>query len=178
MSIQDSIRELVIPRIETLVKSSVVLGDSRGRAILTALSIPIAPDPEQVTFTMKFRCSYVDEWVTELTKLRKDINKYPFLFVNARGIIYEGQIVTVPEMVVATRTSKEWKAEQRDDYTQNPILGNLTSYLEDALGCFFGTEGSFHLRTERVYNSKLDGTVGEFIDAVIIKQTKLRILNC
>ena len=178
MSIQDSIRKLVIPRIETLVKSSVVLGDTRGRAILTALSIPITTDPSHVVFTMKFRCSYVDEWVTELTKLRNDINKYPFLFVNARGIIYEGQVVTIPEMVVATRTSKEWKAEQRDDYTQNPILWNLTSYLEDTLECFFGTDGEFHLRTERVYNSKLDGTVGEFIDAVIIKQTKLRILNC
>lgn len=178
MTIQEAIVEFVIPRIETKVKNSVVLGDNQGKAILTGLNIPMSVNPAQVAFTMKFYYSYAEEWITVLTKLAKDLDKYPFLFINARGVIYEGDVVTIPEMVIATRTSPEWYAGNRDAFTMCPILANLTYFLEESLNTFFGTDGELSLRVEMVYNSKLvSKSVTETIDAVLITNTKLRILK-
>jgi len=178
MNIQDAIEELVIPRVETLVKKNLVLGDEIGRAILTASGLPMTIDPEDVDFSLKFKYSYVDEWIAEMGEYQENADKYPFFHVNARGVTYEGDVVTIPEMVLATVTDFAWTSEQKDKNTLNPILQNLLTYIEDSFMCFFGTENGFSLRYERLYNAQLSGqNNNDYIDAVLIKNTKVRIIK-
>lgn len=178
MTVQDAIRTLVVPRVETLVKANIVIGDELGRAILEASGLPMSVDPDQVPFSLKFKYSYVDEWISEMGEYRDEADKYPFLHVNARGVEYEGDLVTIPEMVLATVTDKTWTSEQKDANSLNPIIQNLLNYLEDSFDCYFGTADGFSLRYERLYNAKLEGKNShEYIDAVLIKQTKVRILK-
>jgi len=178
MNVQDTIRDYVVPRIETKVKANLVLGDEIGRAILAASGLPIGVSPESVEFTLKFKYSYAQEWIAEMGEYSDDKDKYPFLHVNAKGVTYEGDVVTIPEMVLATVTDFTWTSEQKDANTPNPIILNILAYLEDSLDAYFGTENGFCLRYEPLYNAQLNGeNTNDYIDAVLIKNTKLRILK-
>lgn len=173
-TIQQSIKDLVIPRVETLVKNAVVIGNEHGQALLTALGQKMKVSPTQVSFTLHFKCSYVDEWIGELARVKT----FPFLWVNAKGITYDGDVCTIPEMLLCTLTDERWTAEQKDGFVLDGILKIIHGYLEDTFQCFYGTDSGFSLRYERLYNAKLQGQgTAQTIDAILIKQTKVRILK-
>lgn len=178
--IQEVIKDYVIPRIDTLVKRNIVIGDEIGRAILTASGLPMTVDPDQVEFALKFKYSYVEEWIAEMGEYQDEADKFPFLHINAKGVTYEGDVVTIPEMVLATATDMSWTSEQKDENVLKPIVLVLLEYLEGELNATFGTDDGFSLRYEPLYNAKLAGkNTSTYIDAVLIKNTKLLIYkNC
>lgn len=180
MIIQDSIRELVLPRIDKLVKQNVVLGTSDGKILTTALGIAMSVDQSQVNFHLKMKYSYAEECVAELSKVTKRSDKFPILIINAKGVKYDGDVVTIPEMMLATWTVQEYKAADRDIKTIKPILSILSAMLEDSLREFFGVESGFNLKAEIIYNGlnpKLN--LSDKVDAILFTNTKLRILkNC
>lgn len=79
----------------------------------------------------KFKHSSVMEFVDEMSKLKTDI-KYPFFFVNAGLIEYDLEnpddiIVTVGEIVIATKFISNASSERKDAEVFRPIL---TPFLE------------------------------------------------
>jgi hypothetical protein len=74
----------------------------------------------------KFKYSTPTEFVDELKAL-DDSQRYPFFFVNSMLVDYDLQskndrIINVGEIVIATKTLKEWSSEARDAKSFKPIL--------------------------------------------------------
>ena len=74
----------------------------------------------------KFKYSTPTEFVNEMKKL-DDSQRYPFFFVNSMLVDYDLQskndrIINVGEIVIATKTDKEWSSEARDAKSFKPIL--------------------------------------------------------
>lgn len=178
MMIQDSFRALVTPRIDKLVKQNVVIGTSEGKILTTALGIPMSVNPDQVNFHLKLICDYPDKITAALTgKARND--KFPALILNAKGIKYEGDVVTIPEMMLAVWASTRTAADS-DVQTIKPILAILADMLEDTLQGYYGVDEGFNLKAEVIYNgSTSEIKTSDKVDAILFTNTKLRIIkNC
>lgn len=181
MIIQDAFRDLVIPRVDKLVKQNVAIGTSDGKILTTALGQALTVNQSQVSFHLKMVYSYAEECAAILANNqyeRKD--KYPLLVINAKGVKYDGDTVTIPEMMLATWTVETYKAADRDIKTIKPILSILTAILEDSLREYFNVDYPFHLKAEIVYNGlnpKLNAS--DKLDAILFTNTKLGIIkNC
>jgi len=180
MMIQDSIRELVLPRIERLVAKAVVLGTSSGKVLVNEKGVAMSISEAQIAFKLKLKYSYSDECASELSQFPSLGSRYPLLWINAKGVKYEGEIVTIPEMILATWTKEGYKAADRDYKTFYPILTILSEMLDVTFRDLYGVESGFKLKSEVVYNGlnpKLNAP--DKVDAVLFTNTKLRILkNC
>ena len=126
------------------------------------------------------------EFVTMLSKLRSNV-KYPFIFINSIGVRYSDDgIVTVPDVVFATLSDKNWSARERDEKSMKPILIPLVDEFERQLG--FSRE----LRIQTVGDKTLHyfyGTTGingydgaifpDHVDAIQLTNYRFRISkNC
>lgn len=181
MIVQDTFREFVLPRIDSLVAQNVVLGTSAGKILITSLGLAMSVNPSQVTFHLKMVCSDVQECAAILADPKyKKADKYPILVLNARGIKYEGDIVTIPEMMLATWTVQTYKAADRDIKTIKPILSTLSLMLENTLRDVFNVESDFHLTSEIVYNGAMsEMSLSDKVDAILFTNTKLQLIkNC
>lgn len=177
MTIQETMRDSIIPRVETLVKRNVVIGTSMGVTITNENGAAMRVDSSQVVFSLKFKCSYAEEWTSEMSRLQ-DADKFPFLFINTKDINQKGDIVTISEMALATWTDDTWTAEQKELNSINPILNNLADKLEEAISDLCGVDSGFKLDRLIVLNGmnpKLN--TSDKVDAILFKNTKLRILK-
>ena len=137
---------------------------------------------------VKFKCSTGNEFVHDL-KLLKDTVKYPFFFINSTAVEYDRQnpqetIVSVGEIVIATKSLPEWTSEQRRSKSFEPILVPfLETFLEqvrvNSQGAVLSEEGKVKLHyfygKQGLYGT--DGNVFEdAVDAIQLLNFKFRIL--
>lgn len=177
--IQDTFGLYVIPRINTEFRKMFVISDEMGRPILTeeAKALGIV----STTFDLKFRHDLPEEWSKELSELRDDKNKYPFLFIDSTSVVYEDNgNVTIGYMVLATLSKDSYYSGQRDIRSYKPYLNNLDALLEDTMHHVFGTQNPLPCQKRILYKGKLTGQKqpqDTYIDAIEYKNLKLRILN-
>jgi len=137
---------------------------------------------------VKFKCSTGNEFVHDL-KLLKDTVKYPFFFINSTAVEYDRQnpqetIISVGEIVIATKSLSEWTSEQRRSKSFEPILVPfLETFLEqvrvNSQGVVLSEEGKVKLHyfygKQGLYGT--DGNVFEdAVDAIQLLNFKFRIL--
>lgn len=179
MIVQDTFRQYVLPRIDSLVAQNVVLGTSTGAILTTALGLAMSVNPTQVNFHLKMISAYSEECAAILSNQKyTKADKFPVLVLNAKGIKYEGDIVTIPEMMLATWTVQTYKAADRDVKTIKPILEILSKMLENTLKDVFNVESGFTLTSEIVYNGEML-SMPDKVDAILFTNTKLQLIkNC
>lgn len=124
------------------------------------------------------------EFVTMLTKLKADV-KYPFIFINSIGVRYGDKgMVTVPDIVVATRSDKNWSALERDTKSMKPFLIPIVDEFERQMR--FSRELRIQTVGEKVLHyfygtSGINGYEGvlfpDHVDAIQLINYKFRISN-
>ena len=161
----------VVPMLNERFSKLLVLSDELGQAIMTDKGLIAVDVPTDVTFY----CSYVSEWLGMIKELeKKQENCYPFLFINANGLIQEGKTFTIREMVIATQSSKELRVEDKRLNVINPILLNLKDILIDVIRDVFAVDEPFEPRTEVIYSEKERSRLPEGVDAILFTNIKIR----
>lgn len=179
MIIQDSLRALVIPRIDNLVKQNVVLGTQDGKILTTALGLAMTVNPSQVNFHLKLIYDYAEQTVSMLAGKTSRNDKFPALIINAKGVRYEGDVVTIPEMMLAVWSTGKTAADS-DKSTIKPILAILAAMLENSLIACYNVSSDFKLNAEIIYNGSMSEIkTSDKVDAILFTNTKLEIIkNC
>lgn len=163
--------QYVVPRVEAGFSDLLVHGTEKQEAIQTDKGIKIV-----LPTKLYFYCSYVSEWINLLSGFEAKGKGYPFLFINTNGLIQEGNTYTIREMVLATKSSKEWRVEKKRKYVIDPILSNMKDLLISAMRDVFAVDEPFEPRTEVVYSEKDRSKLPEGVDAIVFTNLKLRVI--
>lgn len=170
--IQYVFSDKVIPRVQNRFAAMAVLSNEWVQAITTPSYLLSG-----VSSTVNFKYSEAQEWVNELPH-RMEKDRYPFLFINASTVKYRGDVCTIGELVIATLSNEEWGADARERHNINPILRNLKDLVVEAIDVFFATDRPFEPEYEYVYNALRSTDFKDDIDAVVLRNIKLRIIKC
>jgi len=183
--IQDEFVNKVIPRVEKKFKALCVISNEKGEIILTDVGKALDYPDVQNLFTLKFSHSLAEDWTNELKGAQEAQCKYPFVFINSETVEYavDSDLVTIGELVIATLGASNGDGQPadnsnaRDLQTVKPILLNLAILLIDALKANFGTDYPFTPQLKIRYKGEMTHPYDEYIDAITIKDIKLRILT-
>lgn len=164
----------IVPKLNEAFSKLLVLGDEYGTPLEANDSLLDASDTET---NVVFKCSYATEWVNEIkVNGENQVSSFPFLFINTNGLTQEGSTYTVREMVLATQSDKEDKAEKKREKVVYPILFNLRDILIESMRDCFAVDEPFEPHTEVIYSEKERSKLPEGVDAIVFTNIKLRTI--
>ncbi len=137
---------------------------------------------------LKFQYSTMNEFITEMSKIKNENKKFPFFFVHSLGVSYDNSnndiICTVKDIIIAVDSNSNWTSDIRDQKTIKPILLPIYDTFLDKLTRDRGIEIQSKGKVIVHYfygNTGFAGYDGEIypdhLDAIQLTDFKFRIIN-